>query len=297
MVQYCLLRNGEQSVEIALLRHESIEAALLGYSAVFQHYYAIVAAQLRFLKRMGNNYARYAVKVKYVARDLMRRLRVKRSGGLVRKQYRGFFQQASRNAHALLFTAGKRAAVFAAKVILPALRYQLAKVRAAYRVIKLRIVKRAEHGNVILYGCIEHEHVLLYHGYYIVKRFRRNVAYLNAVKRYTAGILGIRRRKKIEQCGFSATATTNYGVCLARLKPGGNIIQHALASLFTRPSAALRPASSPGREAIGSMVKFIRFTKSITAPGVSPYPFSAKYAPAMNGSTVSAAAIAVIRGE
>ena len=61
MVQYCLLRNGEQSVEIALLRHESIEAALLGYSAVFQHYYAIVAAQLRFLKRMGNNYARYAV--------------------------------------------------------------------------------------------------------------------------------------------------------------------------------------------------------------------------------------------
>lgn len=53
MVQYCLLRNGEQGVEIALLRHERIEAAPLGYSAVFQHYYAIVAAQLRFLKRMG----------------------------------------------------------------------------------------------------------------------------------------------------------------------------------------------------------------------------------------------------
>lgn len=52
MVQYCLLRNGEQGVEIALLRHERIEAAPLGYSAVFQHYYAIVAAQLRFLKRM-----------------------------------------------------------------------------------------------------------------------------------------------------------------------------------------------------------------------------------------------------
>lgn len=93
MVQYCLLRNGEQSVEIALLRHESIEAALLGYSAVFQHYYAIVAAQLRFLKRMGNNYARYSVQVKYIARDLMRRLRVKRGGGLVRKQYRGFFSR------------------------------------------------------------------------------------------------------------------------------------------------------------------------------------------------------------
>mgnify|MGYP004426493697 CR=1 FL=1 len=40
------------------------------------------------------------------------------------------------------------------------------------------------------------------------------------------------------------------------------------------------------------MVKFIRFTKSITAPGVSPYPFSAKYAPAMN--TPSWANMAVI---
>ena len=68
-------------------------------------------------------------------------------------------------------------------------------------------------------------------------------------------------------------------------------------SSIRKALAALRPASSPGREAIGSMVKFIRFTKSITAPGVSPYLFSAKYAPAMNGSTVSAAAIAVIRGE
>ena len=63
-------------------------------------------------------------------------------------------------------------------------------------------------------------------------------------------------------------------------------------SSIRKALAALRPASSPGREAIGSMVKFIRFTKSITAPGVSPYPFSEKYAPAMN--TPSWANMAVI---
>lgn len=59
----------------------------------------------------------------------------------------------------------------------------------------------------------------------------------------------------------------------------------------------LAPRQQPGQGGYRLNGEVHKVYKSITAPGVSPYPFSAKYAPAMNGSTVSAAAIAVIRGE
>lgn len=44
MVQYCLLRDGEQSVEIALLRHESIESAVPNWADVVGVYAIKVGA-------------------------------------------------------------------------------------------------------------------------------------------------------------------------------------------------------------------------------------------------------------
>ena len=44
MVQYCLLRDGEQSVEIALLRHESIESTVPNWADVIGVYAIKVGA-------------------------------------------------------------------------------------------------------------------------------------------------------------------------------------------------------------------------------------------------------------
>ena len=81
-----LLRHRIQRVEIALLFHQLVEGAGLCDAAVLQDENAVIAAQRRLLQRVRDDNACDAGQGQDIVRDLMRRLRVQRGGGLVGQQ-------------------------------------------------------------------------------------------------------------------------------------------------------------------------------------------------------------------
>ena len=117
-------------MEIPAPRHQIIKAARFHDTAVLHHEYTVEAPQQAFLQRMGHDDAGNAGKRQQITRDLVRRFRIQRSGGLVRQQHGRPLQQAAGDGNALLFTAGQSAAALAAAIIRAPLLKQPVQLRA-----------------------------------------------------------------------------------------------------------------------------------------------------------------------